>query len=137
MVTAIAGLGPGGPISQPRRTQPGSIFRVPEQAQPGATEAPALHCLTDSPSLLSLQETETDTVQDRNARRHSRAMLDSLAALQRALLGGQGGDALESLARLVRAAPPPTDPALAAVQRAVLVRAAVELARSRKTTPAL
>jgi hypothetical protein len=106
---------------------------VPEETRTGGAEAPAVFGTVGMPSLLSLQETELETVQDREARRHSRAMLDTLTLLQQALLGGQGVDALETLARLVRAAPPPSDPALAAVQQAVLVRAAVELARSRQT----
>ncbi len=130
----ISGVGPAGPIRAPTRTRAGSgAFCVPEETRTGGAEAPAVFGTVGMPSLLSLQETELETVQDREARRHSRAMLDTLTLLQQALLGGQGVDALETLARLVRAAPPPSDPALAAVQQAVLVRAAVELARSRQT----
>jgi hypothetical protein len=105
----------------------GTAFRVAEEMR--AADAPAVYGAVGMPSLLSLQEAEVETVQDREARRHSRAMLDMLATLQRGWLGEGGADALESLARLVRAAPPPRDPVLASVQRAVLVRAAVELAR--------
>ncbi len=131
-MTAISGFGPLGPIRPlPRVRTAGSIFMVPEDARPEGAEAPAVFAAVGMPSLLSLQEAEVETVQDREARRHGHAMLDALAMLQRALLGGQEALGLEGLARLVRAAPPPTDPALAAVQRAVLVRAAVELARQR------
>jgi hypothetical protein len=120
----------------------GSVFTIPDDARPGATEAPEAFATTAMPSLLALQEAGQEAGQqagveaarDREARRHGSAMLDALAMLQRSMLGGQdrqGVESLQSLARLVQATPPPSDPALAAVQRALLVRVAVELARQR------
>ena len=79
--------------------------------------------------LLALQEAESGTVRDRQARRHGESLLEALRRLQVALLMGAGAEDLQGLRTLVEAAPPPDDPRLAQVQRAVLVRVAVELAR--------
>ena len=88
------------------------------------------------PSLLAMQEAETGAVQDREARRHGDSMLEALAALQRSLLGGAEAGGLETMASLARAVPAAADPRLAGVQRALLVRVAVELARRRAAASA-
>lgn len=85
-------------------------------------------------SLLGVQEAGQDAARDQDAREHGESLLEGLAALQRVLLGGGGTEALERLAALVRRAPAAADPRLAAVQREVMVRAAVELARRRVAT---
>ena len=105
-------------------------FQVPEG---GAGLAPAGGVgPVCTPSMLALQEEEEGQVADRDARRHGQAMLAALAALQRLALGdGSADGALEQLASLVRATPDAADPRLAAVQRAIQVRVAVELARGR------
>lgn len=137
-MTAIYGLGATNAARGPVRSRLGPAFRMPD-ASSGEAEAAASSgaaSAVEMPSLLAMQEAYGEPVQDREARRHGKAMLDALARLQRALLGGEGPDALQSLANLVRATPEPSDPRLAAVQRAVLVRAAVELQRARMQAPA-
>lgn len=130
-MTAIYGLGATGAARAPVRARSTTAFRLPDAASPDSAEAASSASQVGMPSLLSAQEAYGEPVGDREARRHGRAMLDALSRLQRALLGGEGPDALQSLANLVRATPEPADPRLAAVQRAVLVRAAVELQRAR------
>ncbi len=80
-------------------------------------------------AMLALQEAEAESVRDRAARRHGKALLEALAALQHALLGGEEGPALQRLAALLAAMPEAADPRLGAVLRAVALRAQVELAR--------
>ena len=80
--------------------------------------------------MLLLQETDAAPARDRQARRHGRAMLDALARLQHALLGG-GDDpaALDQLAALLEHCPEASDPELRATVAAVALRVHVELAR--------
>ena len=128
-MTAITGLGPLPAPRAPGRTKPSAGFQVPEDMR---ADAPLAAAAVAMPSLLALQEAETDAVRDREARRHCGGLLSALAALQRGLLGGDEPGGLEALAALVRAAPAPADLRLAGVQRALLLRAAVELARARR-----
>lgn len=126
----IAGVGRGTIAGmRPARGRTG-FARALEAEQGESAAAPAPVQAVGLPLLLAVQERDGDA-QDGAARRHGSQMMDALAALQRALLGEGGGAELQRLASLARAAPPASDPALAAVQRAVLVRAAVELARGR------
>jgi hypothetical protein len=108
-------------------------FFVP--SEPAATGQAA--AAAPAPSLgpmLTLQEFHGETVQDREARRHGSDMLAELAALQRALLGGDDDPAaLERLAQLVAAVPGATDPGLAALVQAIVVRVRVELARRQNS----
>lgn len=66
---------------------------------------------------------------DREARRHGRAMLQALAALQRAVLEGSPAEARGSLAALAGRAAQAHDPVLRLILREIGVRAAVELGR--------
>ncbi len=68
-------------------------------------------------------------VADREARRHGKAMMQALASLQRALLGGGVEDACATLGALAARLPPAHDPVLRLVQREIAARAAAELAR--------
>ena len=104
-----------------------SAFSVPATGTQGPAAAP-IAGLSD---LLALQEAGQAAVRDREARRHGAATLKALASMQRALLGGEANDVLETLSSLSRNAPEASDPRLAAVQRALQVRVAVELARGR------
>lgn len=84
--------------------------------------------------LLSLQESGTETVRDRAARRQGQAALNLLAKLQCAALvgdvaGGMANGTMDKLAALMAAPPGADDPHLTASLRAVAVRVAVELAR--------
>jgi hypothetical protein len=83
--------------------------------------------------MLSLQEAGGETVEDREARRHGNDMLAALAELQRALLGGRGdGVALQRLADLAASVRHATDPRLAAMVSAIVLRVRVELARRQR-----
>jgi hypothetical protein len=69
---------------------------------------------------------------DKQARRHGRAMLQALGAVQLAVLGGDDGQARTALAALACAAEDrheADDPVLQLILREIGVRAAVELAR--------
>ena len=80
--------------------------------------------------MLALQEADVESVEDREARRHSHDMLAGLAELQRALLGGSGDDAaLQRLGDLAASVRHATDPRLAAMVSAIVLRVRVELAR--------
>jgi hypothetical protein len=124
----------GWPVS-PRgvsRARAKSGFMVPSEPD-GAGRATAVAATQATPlaSMLALQELSEETVEDREARRHSHDMLAMLAELQRALLGG--GDEVAVLHRLAdlaaAAAPAATDRRLAAMVSAIVLRARVELAR--------
>jgi len=66
---------------------------------------------------------------DRQARRHGRAMLRALGALQLAMLGAEGDGASRQLAVLAAEIPPADDPVLRLILREIGVRAAVALGR--------
>ena len=93
-----------------------------------AGEAASSGAIDTSPIVTSAAPADA-TARDRDARRHGNATLRALASAQAALLGGASDAARQSLAVLVRTAPSASDPGLAAVLRAIAVRAAVELAR--------
>lgn len=115
--------------ARPRRAAGVAGFHVedtPAHTAASAAQPVSLH------TLLALQEAEGDAVQDREARRHAGSMLSALSAVQRAMLGGNGAAvsaALGGLADLARAGPAAIDPRLAAVARAIALRAAIESAR--------
>ena len=102
-----------------------SAFSVPATGTQGLAAVP----IASLGDLLALQEAGQAAVRDREARRHGAATLKALASMQRALLGGAADGVLETLSSLSRNAPEASDPRLAAVQRALQVRVAVELAR--------
>jgi hypothetical protein len=66
---------------------------------------------------------------DRQARGHARAMLQALAALQQAVLGGPADAAIAHLAELAGQPAEANDPVLRLILREIGARAAVELAR--------
>jgi hypothetical protein len=81
-------------------------------------------------SMLFLQERGDEASEDTRARRHGHDLLDALAALQGAVLSGcDDAAALRQLASLTVPVPRATDPRLAAMVSAIVVRAKVELAR--------
>ncbi|MBN9562574.1 MAG: hypothetical protein J0H14_17880 [Alphaproteobacteria bacterium] len=84
-------------------------------------------------AMLALQEAGAEPARDRAARRHGQAMLQLLAALQRAMLAGEGGGEAEltRLASLATEVPLASDPALRQAVAAIALRASVELARRR------
>ena len=66
---------------------------------------------------------------DRQARRHGRAMLQALGAVQLSMLDGGGDAARAQLAAAAAQAPAAHDPVLRLILREISLRAAVELAR--------
>jgi hypothetical protein len=108
------------------------FFVPPETAEPGQADAAAAPAATSLGSMLALQEASGEAVADREARRHGNDMLAALAELQRALLGGgDDGVAPQRLADLAAAVPPASDPRLAALISAIVLRVRVEMARRR------
>ena len=127
----VSGIrGTAGPAGRASRTKAGSGFVVnadrADAASGASASAPILHA-----SMLSLQETATETVGDRDARRHGNAMLEVLAALQRAMLleADASGRALGQLAALAEAVPEASTPQLGAIVASIKLRAQIELAR--------
>lgn len=133
-MTGITGLGRTAAAAgayAPSRTATaggGGAFRVSERTEGQAVSAAgSAGGLT---GLLAMQEAGTAELRDREARRHGRAMLQGLAALQRALLAGQDDpETLHELGQLAARETDAADPALLAVVRATRLRAQVELAR--------
>lgn len=108
-----------------RTGRPGFQIMEEEAQAVETTSAPVPAGL---PGLLAMQESESAVVQDREARQHGADLMAELAILQRALLGGSETD-LHRLSELARRSSSAADPRLAAVLRAVQVRAGIELAR--------
>ena len=103
-------------------------FDVPTGVAATARTAPPPSVSLDC--MLSLQEVEPAFERDRRARRHTEAMLDTLAELQHALLGsGPNDDALMRLATLSHNIPQAADAGLHAIVAAVALRIHVEMAR--------
>lgn len=103
-------------------------FRLPAEADLHGCESLAAATPAGLAGLLALQELPDARVADRAARRHAGDMVEMLAALQRALLGGEAPD-LGRLAQLAASVPQAGDPALQAAVAAVVLRARIELAR--------
>ena len=126
-MTAIASVsGPTGMAAPARAASRGSGFAVPAPPPAGATAGASAIAPAAMAGLLAVQE---DAVGDRRApaaRRAAQGLLGGLAALQRALLAGQGeATALAALRDLLETMPPAEDPVLAAIA----LRCRIELAR--------
>ena len=130
-MTGIEGVGwPTRPRAVSRAASRSGFTMPPEPTATGQARAVAGTPAMSPASMLSLQEVGGETVEDREARRHGNDMLAALGELQRDLLDG-GGDAgaLQRLADLSGSVPRATDPRLAALISAIVVRVRVELAR--------
>lgn len=102
-----------------------------EVASAGASQTEAAGELL---GLIAVQEQDEGERRDRSARERCKEMLRALGAMQRALLGGAGGNgALAHLAALSGASVDTADPELAMVSRMIALRARVELARAEMT----
>ena len=132
-MTGIEGVGrPTATASgEPARRRQSGFFVPPETAGTGpgrrrrraSSDARSARC-------WPCRRLGGEAVADREARRHGHDMLAALAELQRALLGGgDDGAALQRLAELAAAVPHATDPRLAAMISAIVLRVRVELAR--------
>lgn len=114
-----------------RLAGPGQFY-IDDDAAPNAPAALAAPAPVSLHSLLALQEAEADDVQDRAAKRHAGSMLAELALIQRALLQADAAGMAASLSRLdglTRDGVLAHDPRLAAVVRAIAMRAVIEAAR--------
>ncbi len=133
-MSGVSGVGraTAGGAGRARTAQAAGGFSLGTGAASGAGEAAAAVPVSLG-SMLALQEAGAEPVRDRAARRHGHAMLQLLAALQRAMLGGGSGDEAElgRLAALSAEIPPTSDPGLRQAVAAIALRAAIELARRR------
>jgi hypothetical protein len=119
----------------PRRA--GAGFAVPPQ-EDGEPQAPRAaqdtgHACAPAALLLAAQN-EPDCpspAPDQAAMQRGGALLNAVAALQIAALGGETGLALQKLEALAQTPPTAADPALDSVLQAIAQRAAIELARRR------
>ena len=136
-ISAVGRIDSTLPASTSARPDPrGSGFAIAaDQAAPVAN-GPGTAVPTQGPAsvnaslMLALQETVTSETGDREARQHGQKLLLVLSELQRALLSGEGGDALGRLLALVEAMPEVADPRLAQAINSVCLRARIELARA-------
>jgi hypothetical protein len=132
-VSRVAGITPGGVPNRPKPAATGraSGFNVEsEDAAPAIQEnAPAQSVLLAG--MLALQETETETAQDKTARRHGIALLEALSQIQKSLLSLTEASAteIETLTLLVNAMPQASNPGLAATLADIRLRAKIELLR--------
>jgi hypothetical protein len=129
----VSGITPGGIAKRPKpaASRLASGFNVEsEEAAPAIQENQAAQSVALS-GMLALQETETETVQDKNARRHGIDLLDTLSRLQKALLSPQEDTEtdIERLAELANAMPQAAHPGLAAALADIRLRAKIELLR--------
>jgi hypothetical protein len=126
-------LRPGEPASPARAGQGTGRFASLLGSPAGAETAGGV--LPSAPVGMPMTyDAASDAVSaDKEARRHGRALLRALGAIQLALLGSgqadEGGEAHAQLARLAATAPQADDPVLRLILREIGVRAAVELAR--------
>ena len=130
-MTGIEGVGwPIRPRAVSRAASRSGFMMPPEPADTSQAAAVAETSAMSPASMLSLQEVGGETVEDREARRHGNDMLAALGDLQRALLtsGGDAG-ALQRLMQLSASETRATDPRLAALISAIVVRVRVELTR--------
>jgi hypothetical protein len=107
---------------------------APEAGAPAAPAAPgqtsAAARMAPVGAMLDYDTAMNAVAADRQARRHGRAMLRALGALQMAMLGAEGDGAERQLAALAAEMPAADDPVLRLILREIGVRAAVALART-------
>ena len=121
---------PAVPGGGARRVGGGAGFSVSTQAAAGSTGPAATAAASLDGMLLLQQQVEDGPTRDRQARKHGRAMLDGLSALQRELLDGDvDPGTVERLAALTEHCPEAADPGLRATLASVSLRVQVELAR--------
>jgi hypothetical protein len=132
-VNRVNGVTAAGAANRPKRTAtrlgPGFSVESEDSAPPVQANPPVQGVALSG--MLALQETETETVQDKTARRHGIALLETLSQLQKTLLSPQGNaeTEIETLALLVNELPQAANPGLAAALADVRLRAKIELLR--------
>jgi hypothetical protein len=130
-MTAINGLGPAAPAGRTMKSAAGAgAFRLDETSVSSGAAPTTATTEISLAGLLALQADDAGEARDRSARRRGRELLDALAALQRAMLGGEiDQDQLHDLAALVADVPDAADSRLRAAMEDVVLRVRVELAR--------
>ncbi|WP_137128243.1 flagellar assembly protein FliX [Roseomonas sp. HF4] len=129
VIRGVPGSGPARPARGARAG--GGAFNLGGGMAPDAAAAAEGVAPTSAIGLLALQEGAPAAERDARARRRGEAMLQGLAMLQAALLGGRLDPArLAQLAGLADGAPA-ADPALQAAVAGIALRLRVELARLR------
>jgi hypothetical protein len=128
-------VGPGGAPTVPRKGAKAAGFsQLLEAPAPGAAAQADEPAPVEAPvtahigGLMTYEEARDRVIADRQARRHGRAMLQALGAMQLSLLDG-GDAAVQALANLAAQVPEADDPVLRLILQEIGVRAAVELAR--------
>jgi hypothetical protein len=128
-------VGPGGTPTAPRKSTKATGFsQLLETPDAGDTSHAADAAPVEAPvtaqigSLMTYEEARDRVIADRQARRHGRAMLQALGAMQLSLLDGDHA-AVQALADLAAQVPEADDPVLRLILQEIGVRAAVELAR--------
>lgn len=129
----INGITAAGAANRPKTTatRPGPGFSVESGDPAPSVEAnPPAQGVALS-GMLALQETETETVQDKTARRHGIALLETLSQLQKTLLSpwANAQTEIETLASLANEMPQAASPGLAAALADIRLRAKIELLR--------
>lgn len=122
-----------------RRMGAGAAFDVSlaETAEPAVAETNAAGPVgAVNPMLLHELAVDGEERRDREAHRHGTDVLEMLAALQRALVGsGVETLPMKRLLSLVEHPPEAADPGLAALTRAIVLRARIEIARRLPRAP--
>ena len=128
------------PLRSLRRAATGAAFDVSfaETTAPAAAETSATGSVgAVNPMLLHELAVDGEERRDREAHQHGTDVLELLAALQRGLLGAKVETLpMERLLSLVEHPPEAADPGLAAVTRAIVLRARIEIARRLPRAPA-
>jgi hypothetical protein len=123
----VTGAAPTRPATT---TQGFADLLAPAAAPAAGTEAPSAAAVARAMGLPLDYDTAREAVlADRRARRHGKAMLQALGALQLALLAGPQARARNTLAELAAGMPEADDPVLRLILREIAARAATELAR--------
>ena len=132
----VEGVRPGriggfSPVAGETRAGTGGTFKVDMGAGAVARNArPSGSSAIGFEGMLALQAVDEDQERNRSARKRGLALIAALTDLQRAMLAAEDPAlALRSLSALASDGPLAADPGLAAVLRAVVLRARVEMAR--------
>lgn len=111
-----------------------AMLEAPPPARPEAMQAGPASAAAQAAAILAGAMPGPE--QDRRARRHGRAVLETLGHVQRAVLRDDAGEAraaLGALAQQVSDWPLAHDPALTRALQDIATRAAVVLARARSS----
>lgn len=127
-IARLTGPRPVNTRTEPKR--PGQGFSVGPHCQPATTSSAQAMDSAELPALLCIQEHDGDDPKDRGAKRRGRDLLRALAELQRTLLSAAGeAAALDRLGELASTPADASDPRLAHILAAIVLRARVEMAR--------